>query len=121
MKCREKLKHQRNKANHGNDSVSNNFNTINLDRQKIVNNDCHKCICGKNCKKLRGLKVHQRSSLNKDNIIIDNIEQDAIENHFVATNRKQVEFSSLEEGVKLPESPEDWRLANLCFHSELST
>ena len=46
-RCKEKLKHQRNKCNQGNDSVSNNFNTVNLDRKEIVNNDCHKCICGK--------------------------------------------------------------------------
>ena len=74
-KCREKIKHQRNEGNHGNGIVSNNFNRINLHRQKIVNNDCHKCICGKKCKGLRGLKVHQRSSLNKENTIIDNIER----------------------------------------------
>ena len=123
-RCKEKLKHQRNERNHGNDSVSNNFNTVNLDRNQTVNNDCHKCICGKICKGLRGLKVHQRScraitSLNNDNIVIDNIEQDAIENHFVTTNSKQDEFPSLKEGVKLPRSPEDWCLANLYFHSEL--
>ena len=59
-RCKEKLKHQRNEGNHGNESVSNNFNTVNLDHKKIVNNDYHKCICGKKCKRLRGLRVHQR-------------------------------------------------------------
>ena len=49
------------------------------------------------------------------------MEQDAIENHFVTTNSKQNEFPSLKEGVKLLKSPEDWRLANLYFHSELSS
>ena len=58
-------------------------------------------------KKLHGLKVHQRScraitSLNSNNIVIDIIEQDAIENHFVTTNSKQDEFPSLKEGVKSP-------------------
>ena len=85
-----------------------------------------KCICGKKCKGLRGLKVHQRScraitSLNNDNIVIDNTEQDAIENHFVTKNSNQDEFPSLKGGVKLPKSPEDWNLANLYFHSELSS
>ena len=85
-----------------------------------------KCICGKKCKGLRGLKVHQRScraitSLNSDNIVIDNIEQDAIENHFVTTNSNQDEFPFLKEGVKLPKSPEDWNLAHLYFHAELSS
>ena len=54
-RCKEKLKHQRNEGNHDNDSVSNDFNTVNLvnlDCNKIVNNDCHKCICGKKCKGL---------------------------------------------------------------------
>ena len=125
-RCKEKLKHQRNEDNHGNDIVSISFDTVNLDRNKIVNNDCHKCICGKKCKGLRDLRVHQRScraitSLNNDNIVIDNTEQDVIENHFVTTNIKQDEFPSLKEGVKLPKSPEDWNLANLHFHSELSS
>ena len=125
-RCKEKLKHQRNESNQGNNSVSNNFHTVNLDCNEIVNKDCHKYVCGKKCKGLRGLKVHQRScrpitSLNNDNIVIDNIEQDAIENHFVTTNSKQDEFLSLKEGVKLPKSPEDWRLANLCCHSKLSS
>ena len=119
-RCKEKLKHQRNEGNHGHDRVSNNFNIV------IVSPGCHKCICGKKCKGLRGLKVHQRlcravASLNNDNIVIDNMEQDATENHFVTTNSKQNEFPSLKEGVKLPKSPEDWRLANLYFHSELSS
>ena len=46
-RCKEKLKHQRNEDNHGNHSVSNNCNTVNLVRNEIVNNDCPKCICGK--------------------------------------------------------------------------
>ena len=80
----------------------------------------------KNVKRLRDLKVHQRScraitSLNNDNIVIDKMEQDAIGNHFVTTNRKQDEFPSLKEDIKLPKSPEDWRLANHYFHSELSS
>ena len=125
-RCKEKLKHQRNKDNHGNDRVSDSFNTVNLDPNEIVNNDWGKCICGKKCKGLRGLKVHQRScraitSLNNDNIVIDNTEQDAIENHFVTKNSNQDEFPSLKGGVKLPKSPEHWNLANLYFHSELSS
>ena len=124
-RCKEKLKHQRNEDNHGNSSASNDFNTVTLDCNEIVKNDCHKCIWGKRCKGLRRLKVHQRqcrtiTSLNNDNIIIDNIEQDAIESHLVTTNSKQDEFSSLKEGVKLPKPSEDWRLVNLYFHSELS-
>ena len=80
----------------------------------------------KNVKRLRDLKVHQRScraitSLNNDNIVIDKMEQDAIGNHFVTTNRKQDEYPSLKESIKLPKSPEDWRLANHYFHSELSS
>ena len=80
-RCKEKFKHQRNKGNHGNSSVSNKFNKVNLDRNEIVNSDCPKCICGKICKGLCGLKEHQRSSrpftsLNNDNIVDDNIEKD---------------------------------------------
>ena len=48
-RCREKLKHQRNEFNYGSDSVSNNLNTVKLDLNEIVNNDCHTCICGKKC------------------------------------------------------------------------
>ena len=91
---------------------SNSFNTVNPDRNEIVNNDCQNSICGKKCKGLRGLKVHLRSwraitSLNCDNIVIDNTEQDATENHFVTTNSNQDEFPFLKEGVKLLKSPED--------------
>ena len=111
-RCKEELKNKHKEDNHANDIVSNNFNTVNLDRNEIVNNDCPKCICGKKCKGLRGLKVHQRSCraiifLNNDNKVIDNFEQDAIENHFVTTNSKQDECTSLKEGVKLPKSPKD--------------
>ena len=49
---REKLKHQRNKGNHGKDSVSKTFNTVNLDPNDIVNNDSYKCICGEKGKRL---------------------------------------------------------------------
>ena len=61
------------------------------------------------------------TSLNDDNIVIDNTEQDAIENYFVTTNSNQDDFPFLKEGVKLPKSPEDWKLANQYFHSELSS
>ena len=79
-KSKEKLKHRRNKGNHGNDSVSNNFDTVNLDHNKTLNNDCRKCNCGKKSKGLCGLKVHQRScraitSLSSSNFVIDNIKQ----------------------------------------------
>ena len=47
LRCKEKLRHQWNEGNRGNDSVSNNFDTVNLDRNEIVNNDFYKCICGK--------------------------------------------------------------------------
>ena len=74
---------------------------------------------------LCGLRVHQRScraitSLN-NNIVINNIEQDATKNHFIITNNKQHEFPSLKEGAKLTKSLEDWHLANMYFHSELLT
>ena len=124
-RCKEKLKHKRNKGNHGNNSVSNSFNTVNLDRNEIVNNDCHKCTCAKKCKGFCGLKVHQSScraitSLS-NNIVINNIKQDATKNHFEITNNKQDEFHSLKEGVRLTKSLEDWHLANMYFHSELLT
>ena len=45
QRCKEKLKRQRNEGKHGNNSVSNSFKTVNLDRNEIVNNDCHKCTC----------------------------------------------------------------------------
>ena len=95
-KCKENLKHQRNKGNHGNDSFSNNFDTVNLDHNKTLNNDCHKCNCGEKSKGLCGLKVHQRScraitSLSSSNFVIGNIKQDATENRFVTTNSKQDE------------------------------
>ena len=34
-----------------------------LDRNEIVDNDCHKCICDKKCKGLCGLKVHHVEQL----------------------------------------------------------
>ena len=35
-RCKERIKHERNEGKHGNDSVSNNFNIVNLDRNDIV-------------------------------------------------------------------------------------
>ena len=55
-RCEEKLKHQRNDGKHGNGNVSNNFNTVKLDRKEIVNNDCPICIYDKIRKGFRGLK-----------------------------------------------------------------
>ena len=49
-RCKGKLKHKRKLGNHGNDSTSNSFNAVNLGHNEIVNNDCHKCIYGKNVK-----------------------------------------------------------------------
>ena len=56
-------------------------------------------------------------SLNNGNIVLDNTEQDAIENHFVTTNSNQDEFPFLKKGIRLPKSHEDWNLANLYFNS----
>lgn len=129
-RCKEKLNHHRNEGiegNHGNDNVLLNAE-VNLNRNDIANNNSPKCICGRICKGLRGLKAHQRSCRSitslKDENTVDNEninKQHVMNNQFAtANNNDKDESPSLKEGIKLPKSPEDWRLANMYFHSELS-
>ena len=62
---------------------------------------------GKISKGLHGLKVNQRScraitSLNNNNMVGGNTEQNTIENRFFTGNSNQDEFPTLKNGVKLP-------------------
>ena len=82
----------------------------------------YKCICGKICKGLRGLKSHQRTCrsvkyLGEDVTLEEDFEFDdkTIEHTFLN------ELPNAKRGILLPKSQEQWDLANLYFQTEMST
>ena len=85
---------------------------------------------GKKCKGVRGLKRHQRScrtikSFSEDiiNDLQANYNSDSNNGHFEVNESQLDELNEdspqLKSGVKLPNSQEDWKLANDFFHAHL--
>ena len=98
----------------------------------ISNSGIVKCCCGKNCKGIRGLKMHQRScrvvlGLNDD--LRADIDEQQLNTTFTATsettesviNNLVQDNSSpdLNRGINLPKSDEEWSTANAFFKSAL--
>ena len=82
-----------------------------------------KCICGKVCKGLRGLRGHQRSCRSikpmSDEISVEDTIQDRSGN--VACNSTFLdENPNIKPGIKLPKTNEEWELANTYFKSQLN-
>ena len=82
-----------------------------------------KCICGKVCKGLRGLRGHQRSCRSikhmSDEISVEDTIQDRTGN--VACNSTFLdENPNIKPGIKLPKTNEEWELANTYFKSQLN-
>ena len=78
-----------------------------------------KCCCGKVCKNMRGLKLHQRSCrISKDSdytelfaeIFEDSNSDEDLNNDILLTD-----FFDLKPGVRLLTTEDQWELANLYF------
>ena len=85
-----------------------------------------KCWCGKVCKGVRGLKIHQRNCR-----VIDDLEDELQQQMTEALNKNDNEedvvdpdvshfsteenFPDLKKGIKLPKSPLQWSTANDFF------
>jgi len=98
--------------------------------KNVSNCENVKCCCGKKCKGIRGLKMHQRScrivlDLNNE-LTADILEQhtDSIDysttdelsiNDFIANGTSP----DLKQGINLPKNDDEWLTANLFFKSDL--
>ena len=111
-------------------SNSNHGESITIAEKVPCNNDFIHCMCGKKCKGVRGLKRHQRScrtikSFSEDiiNDLQANYNSDSNNDHFEVNESQLDELNEdspqLKSGVKLPNSQEDWKLANDFFHTHL--
>ena len=88
-----------------------------------------KCSCGKECKGIKGLKMHQRRCRVNENMDFDqppDFENSNIESYDVANDNPEVVIESLQKlivkpGVKLPRSNDNWSEANNYFKSIFST
>ena len=111
-------------------SNSNHGESITIAEKVPCNNDFIHCMCGKKCKGVRGLKRHQRSCLTIKSFSADiindlqaNYNSDSNNGHFEVNESQLDELNEdspqLKSGVKLPNSQEDWKLANDFFHAHL--
>ena len=88
-----------------------------------------KCSCGKECKGVKGLKMHQRRCRVKENMDFDQppyFENSNIESCDVANDNPEVAIESLQKlivkpGVTLPRSNDNWSEASNYFKSIFST
>ena len=82
-----------------------------------------KCICGKVCKGLRGLRGHQRSCRSIKHMS-DELSRDDMQNvtgNVVRSSTLLDENPVVKPGIKLPKTQQEWELANTYLQSKLST
>ena len=83
-----------------------------------------KCICGKLCKGLRGLRGHQRSCRSikhmRDELLVEDATQNTAGN-VESSSTLLNESPKVKPGVKLPKTSEEWELANTYFQSKLNS
>ena len=105
-------------------------------RHPVNTNKSIKCCCDKDCKGIRGLKMHQRNCRVMQGLGNELCEQlqEGIENSYRNTSslgentENNVEdvtqisgdFSILKLGIKLPKSPHEWSTANEHFKAAFS-
>ena len=120
-----KLKRSESEGNHSNDYSTDDVVDI-TQNQAPCNSHMIKCICGKQCKGLRGIKAHQRTcrtikTLNAEVIKDDDGFNNIVDNSIIENTLEEVaENPAIKSGVKLPKSDSDWSLANAYFHASLS-
>ena len=113
-------------------TVNQAINVLQEDQAPVKCNSDIKCCCGKFCKGIRGLKMHQRSCRVMDGLAKDayeELEDEMIENSIDQDTNDIIESQSsqnfgdpciLKKGIKLPKSPSEWSTANDYFKSTLS-
>ena len=83
-----------------------------------------KCCCGKVCKNMRGLKLHQRSCrITKDfddTELFEEIFEDSNSDEDLNNDILLTDFFDLKPGVRLPKTEDQWKLANIYFQSTFS-
>ena len=122
-RCKFKIPMGENQRNHRID-ITTIDHAVDISRNRS-NSYLIKCVCGKECKGLRGLKTHQRTCCTIKSIS-DELHNDSIENDFIDENNcgeviseSTSELPNLKDGVKLPTASADWELANSYFHNKL--
>ncbi|CAB4017865.1 Hypothetical predicted protein [Paramuricea clavata] len=90
---------------------------------QVSNTSGVKCACGKHCKGLRGLKVHQRScrfiaGLNEEIATMD--DERSEEGEIDIGESMPPEHPELKPGIKLPKSDSEWANSDLFFRAELA-
>ena len=112
-------------------TVNQSINVLHEDQAPIKITTGIKSCCGKVCKGIRGLKMHQRSCKimeglarnaygemeeDSDNNSLDQEANDIISQSLMSYN----DTCTLKKGIKLPKSPLEWSTANDYFKSTLS-
>ena len=90
---------------------------------QVSNTSGVKCACGKHCKGLRGLKMHQRScrfiaGLNEEIATMD--DERSEEGEIDIGESMPPEHPELKPGIKLPKSDSEWANSDLFFGAELA-
>jgi len=103
---------------------------LQLDSEPVSGCNIVKCVCGKECKGMKGLKMHQRRCRVMDNTEScqpPQFEYSNIDPRKVDIERKQEEIAveslniiALKPGMKLPKSNEQWIGAHAYFCSIFS-
>ena len=111
------------------DQSNHSNNVQNQDTLPVIDNisrstDLISCICGKQCKGLKGLKAHHRScktikSFGKE-IVNDLNSQDINEAHIDIDSDVCRETPSLKTGIKLSSNDKQWEMANEYFKANMN-
>ena len=104
--------------------------SLQLDSGPVSGYNIVKCVCGKECKGMKGLKMHQRRCRNMDNTEFSQpprFEYSNIDTREADIERQQEEItveslniSEIKPGIKLPKSNEQWIEAKAYFRSIFS-
>jgi len=113
-------------------TVHQTINVLQEDQAPIKINKDIKCCCGKVCKGMRGLKMHQRSCRVMEGLaknVYGEMEEDSDNNSLDQEAANDIisqsptsygDTCTLKKGIKLPKSPLEWSTANDYFKSTLS-
>ena len=85
----------------------------------VINERIVKCSCGKECKGMKGLKMHQRrcrviSGFQSDDTF-EQVSEETLDNEIILADISLNEYFELKPGVCLPRSNEEWTVANDYF------
>ena len=91
----------------------------------VNNNQNIECLCGKLCKRIKGLRIHQRSCR-----VLDGFDEDEdqlhekVEDESIDTDHRTEislnDYCLLKPGIRPPISEEEWLIANQYFQSVFS-